>query len=353
MNKQVKEYRENPALNQSKLKKLLGYRPWEFLKDDKEETESLKLGSLVDCLFLTPEEFHNEFYVSMAKKPSDMMRAWVDEYYDFIMKNDGEPSDFYYENVATNIAKERKYYLNCKTEAALLNKLYTDGLTYLQKKKQSQGLTVVTQEQYEQAQKIVSELSSYVNEHHLFFENKIKYVQAPLYGNYYGVNIKGLLDMLLVDMENHKFQIIDLKTTSGATMEFPESLRKYRYDIQMAWYKELVRQNAKQLLQDNGMTNIEELAYCEPNFDIECYFLVASTIPEHTESILLQCDRDILDRGKYGYSIPTEHFVRGEYLKLSYKTEGFKQLMTKYINNVERGFANTTGIQQLYWNEIR
>lgn len=352
MNKEVKEYRDNPALNQSKLKKLIGYRPWEFLRDDKEETESLKLGSLVDCLFLTPQEFNNEFYVSTIKQPSDTMKSIVTEYYNCIKQNDGEPTDFYHTGLLLSIANDHNYYPTYKSDT-LLNKITKDGLAYLQELKASEGLTIISDDMLSKAQSITMELSDFMSDHSLFFEDKKQYIQKPLYGNYYGIDIKGLLDMLLVDMENHKFQIIDLKTTSSATKEFPDSMRKYRYDIQMAFYKTLVRQNVRQLLQDNGITKLEELAFWETHFDIECYFLVASTIPNHTEPILLHCDNEIVERGEHGYSVPTEHSLKGKIIKMSYKTEGFLQLIRKYIDNVERGFTNITGIQQLYWNEIR
>lgn len=355
MNNLIKAYRDNPALNQSKLKKLLGYRPWEFLKEDKEETESLKLGSLVDCLFLTPQEFNNEFYVSTIKQPSDTMKSIVNKYYNFIRQNDGEPTDFYYTGLLLSIANDHNYYPTYKPDT-LLNKITKDGLAYLQELKVSEGLTIVNEDMLSKAQAITMELSDFMADHSLFFENKVQYIQKPLYGNYYGIDIKGLLDMLLVDMENHKFQIIDLKTTSDATMEFPESLRKYRYDIQMAWYKELVQQNTKMLLQDNGITGLEELAYWESNFEIECFFLVASTIPNHTEPILMKCDEDILIRGEHGYSVPTEHVLfgkGGEPQKLYWRTEGYDQLVYKYINYIDKGFANNTEMKLLNWNEIR
>lgn len=359
MNNQIKSYRENPALNQSKLKKLIGFKPWEFLKDDKEETESLKLGSLVDCLFLTPQEFNNEFYVSIIKQPSDTMKNIVTQYYNFIKQNDGEPTDFYHTGLLLSIANEHNYCPTYKSDT-LLNKITKEGLSYLQELKVSEGLTIVNEDMLSKAQAITMELSNFIGDHSMFFDDKIQYIQKPLYGNYCSFDIKGLLDMLLIDIENHKFQIIDLKTTSGATMEFPESLRKYRYDIQMAWYSELVRQNARMLLQDNGITDENTLSNCQDIFDIECFFLVASTIPNHTEPILVKCDEDILIRGKYGYSVPTEHLLfgkDGKPQKLYWKTEGYNQLILKYIKYMSNGFTNntenSTEMKLLNWNEIK
>ncbi len=59
---------------------------------------------------------------------------------------------------------------------------------------------------------------------------------------------KFLADMVIVSRETPdgpivRIQPIDLKTMAGATVDFPSSLRRWRYDIQAAWYRQGIIQH--------------------------------------------------------------------------------------------------------------
>ena len=70
------------------------------------------------------------------------------------------------------------------------------------------------------------------------------YYQLPIYFRYNEVDCKALLDLVVVIKDINgdilKVEPIDLKTMSGDTFDFPNSIKSHRYDIQAAYYTEAV-----------------------------------------------------------------------------------------------------------------
>jgi len=62
--------------------------------------------------------------------------------------------------------------------------------------------------------------------------------QLPIFFAYKGVNCKALLDMVRVNHKLKSITSLDLKTTSGPILHFPNSVLSFRYDLQAAFYKE-------------------------------------------------------------------------------------------------------------------
>lgn len=69
--------------------------------------------------------------------------------------------------------------------------------------------------------------------------------QKAIYFEYEGVHCKALLDIVKIDHERKMIIPIDVKSMSGYVHEFPKSFRKFRYDIQSAWYTLALQQEYK------------------------------------------------------------------------------------------------------------
>ena len=105
--------------------------------------------------------------------------------------------------------------------------------------------TVVSAELYLRALKVVDMLKQYHGElldrEKLQRDNSIKVVyQKPIFFEMHGMPCKALIDIWIEREMNGKrtVRIIDLKTTRAMTSEFDEVALKYRYDLQMAFYRE-------------------------------------------------------------------------------------------------------------------
>lgn len=80
--------------------------------------------------------------------------------------------------------------------------------------------------------------------------------QLPLFGVVKDVRIKGLLDWVSVNHTKKHIKLIDLKTTHYPKPDmFAIACKEYRYDFQMAFYKELIEQNY-------------------PGYSLDCYWLI-------------------------------------------------------------------------------
>lgn len=66
--------------------------------------------------------------------------------------------------------------------------------------------------------------------------NVIRVYQFPVYFMYNDVWCKGLIDRVDIDVELKTITIIDFKTMTGFTLNFPRVMRARRYDFQLAFY---------------------------------------------------------------------------------------------------------------------
>ena len=87
-------------------------------------------------------------------------------------------------------------------------------------------------------------------------ENYREFNEVSLYiKNELGQTLKGRFDRLLLDEENKKVTILDLKTTQSAALkDFQKSVANFSYDLQAAWYINLAQK-------------------CWPGFDVEFLFV--------------------------------------------------------------------------------
>lgn len=263
--KEIDEYFNSPALSQSKLKTLLkGYRA--FCKPEQEtrlyfeENESFILGSAVDCI-LTGEdgEFDKQYHISeIEKKPSETLMSICNQLIDDAKVNYNreirgesffeyvtqEWFDLFSEDRVKIITNIHEY--GMKWSAETCQKKVLECEDYIQDQIQSEGKQVLSQAEKTTIDTIVYNLQNSPNtstllDRSLYEEGSIDmYLQLPIYFTFMGIKCKALLDLVMV-FRNDKGQVTevhpyDLKTMSGDTTRFLSSIKKFRYDIQAAWY---------------------------------------------------------------------------------------------------------------------
>lgn len=237
----IEEYRENSAISQSQLKKLLVGMD-EFLKEDEDKKSiPMIIGSAVDTILTGNEEdFDNLFHVTHFTKPSDLVAAILETVYNRVNDklSDLESNIPLLEEAIIDF----NYQNNWKMETKVNKLLEFSG--YYQELQLSENKTVISEEQKATIDNIVNSLRTNPVTSKYFSRTPLKnvdiYLQLPIYWHYKDVNCKSLLDMVFVykDVEGNISHItpIDLKTYYGRTVDFLSAVKLRRYDIQAASY---------------------------------------------------------------------------------------------------------------------
>lgn len=333
-------YYDSPRLSQSKLKTLL-YGPKAFLETEEpefffEEKRHFVLGSAVDTYLTNIAEFNEKYYIShLSEKPSDVVKSILYEVYskakDKIAEDETYKNLEFLKQEIMDSCESHGYYKNLKWETRV-NKIL-DFNDYWEEIVSSENKTILSMEEVEIVSNIVRKI--YTNQYtSKYFKDSTEDItiirQLPIEFEVEEVECKALLDIVYIDHNNKTITPIDLKTIGESVKNFPESLRKRRYDIQLAWYVEALYQ---------WKENNEFKDYSISKFK----FIVVSTT-EDEEPAVFTCDKSLLYIGKFGRDVL---YLKGEiegsdemktYHRLS-KIKGYLDLLDDYLYYMENGFS--------------
>lgn len=227
---EMKRYRESTSISQSLLTSLS--KSPGTLYTTRKDTNYFTLGSLVDTLAFFGDDGFNELYhVAITKKPSDAM--W--EYHNLLM-------DCVMLGKEMEEAKEVAYQqCGMKLTRSTVEKRYTEEvIPYVKEQLDNPGKILVSKKDVSHAKALVSTLhkDTYASK---YFSNKDNQYQVVVTGQIKGLPCKGLIDILEIDEENKTMRVVDLKTTSKPMHGFYKSIMTYRYDIQLAFYTDLLK----------------------------------------------------------------------------------------------------------------
>lgn len=244
----LSDYRNSDAVSQSLLKALAG-----SIGFYKKEITNYKrkvhfdTGDLFECLLCYPEEFDNLFYI-MDNIPSGTAGEIVRYVYDtsFVAAESDSSvllldSD-YFKDIILDACDTFEFGGKEWSDERKLNSIYKYK-EYFNELQKTGGRTAITSLQQTTTAFLVSSVLTHRFTSALFIKDNdwdILY-QAPLYAEYRGCSIKGLIDMLRINRKHTLIQPFDIKTTGSSVREFPRSGKSYRYDVQGAWYLLLLR----------------------------------------------------------------------------------------------------------------
>ena len=236
-----KEYRAVPMDSSSSLKEFSvdrkkyhkKYILGEKVEDD--ENKAATMGRVVECLLLEPEMFESRFHMSTCESaPTGLMNDFVEALY----KRTVEATDVFGEVSRTfeDISKDAYVDSGFKIKyEAVMNKfidseaqVYYDEIRIVRTK----GLTVVTSNDMNNAERIVNELrNNFVTRDVV---NLVKSARYDVYNQYQveGFDVlklkcKSMMDKIVVDHEEKTLQIYDLKCT-WSVENFYEEYYLYR-----------------------------------------------------------------------------------------------------------------------------
>ena len=328
---EVEQYRLNPALNQSKLKTLL-YNMEVFKNSSNEreeyfeEKESLVIGSAVDAMICsTEEDYKQTFHVSSDEnKPSSTIMNILKYVYN--ISPEGLRKTLPLHNLQDKISEavdKFEYYPKWPIQTRI-NKIL-ENYQYFEDLQLAEGKQVLSKEQEDISISIVNSFKSNKLTSILLGSSlSDTYYQKPLYFTYKGVKCKALPDIITVRYDSNKNPIsvfiTDIKTMSGFTTNFGNSLRRFRYDIQAAWYMEALKANLKTL----GLPE---------NIKIEPFLFLVESTTNTGSPVIYRVTENLLNIGKFG-----RKELRGNGILVSKEIRGFDSLLDEHLYYEKNGW---------------
>jgi len=253
-----KNYRKNENLNFSAIKDFDEAGPFEYYKKHiakdrviKTESEAFDIGNLVDCLLTVPDTFDSRFYTFSGDVPViGQNRELVEEMFRIIKGSYDEGTDSFtmgfedvfttaFENIQLDKFTKEQVKFKGKTWQTVLD-IFADGPMedYYNTLMSNINRRGVGLSQVEMAEAIVKSIQSVPviqNIYNGIDPNVEVSNQFPIYFEYKGFKMKGLLDTLFINHKHKTVQDIDLKT-SWSTIDFEYNRIKQRYYLQEAVY---------------------------------------------------------------------------------------------------------------------
>jgi hypothetical protein len=224
-----KEYFEYDALSYSMLK-AFDKDPSSVLKENNISGAAIDYGSAVDVLmFDGEEEYHKQFSVISATKPSDTGLKLVD----YMLSKD---------SVTRETAKQGIIDLglwkNMKIETSVKKYITEEFMTYAGEVYDSEGKTVLDVETNQRVGEAVYHLCNnpYCAPYFINTDEIEVLTQFAWVFEHQGQKFKCMLDALVIDKKEKTITPVDLKTTSGSYSDFKFNALKYRYDLQAQLY---------------------------------------------------------------------------------------------------------------------
>lgn len=261
-----KEYYASDSLNQSFLKTM--YQSLSVINNYNTQGErnfnlkindSMVTGSGVDCKITTPDEFDAEFILNNCKSPSDGIIKLFTHLRIYSKEHSHELQNLlYYNDVIKEYLDEIKYEGFGKSKgkfSTAIDKIYTEE-EYWIFLMESKGKTILDPQRLNTINHATNVLLN-----HRFTKELFDYKcenQVWLELNKWGVNFKGLLDRVLINDTNkkHEFQIgislppksitiIDIKTGQYRPENVSTYMKRWRVDLQLAFYTYLAKNSDK------------------------------------------------------------------------------------------------------------
>lgn len=237
-------YRSDPALSYSTISRYSkeGFSGLPHLYD-RISSPALQFGSMVDLLMTSGMTAFEEKY-SYAEFPqvSDSLRiiaqSLFSNYKDIYSKLEDIPDE-----IISNYGKEAGYYSADKYDKLRVKNIREGCTVEYNILSENRDKIIVDKENYTDAIACrdilkTSNVTSYYFEDNPFDVEVERFYQLKFKGEYEGIPIKGMLDLIIIDHVNKQIIPCDLKTTGSPEYEFYKSFIKWNYYIQaqMYWY---------------------------------------------------------------------------------------------------------------------
>lgn len=299
----IKDYRQHDALHYSKLAALSkGYGTYVNKKYWVDQF-AMNHGNAFECLLTYKQHFDELFYISnednysrgSAKSVIKLVFDTLEVYL---------PLDTLKEPLLLSASQEG--YGGSWTEDRIWNSLLKLEVFYEDLWK-AKGKTIISRVDYERIQHQVEMVKN-----HPFTSHIVKSwtgFQVPNYFSYNGIEAKRLYDAV------SETGLYDIKYTNGSVKDFNFSLRKFRYDIQAAWYS-YHQDFPLQFLVVSHVTNEPPLLYTLSLKDLTVAYegISKGTATEFIEDMRVPGIKQIINNYNWHLSNPDVDVDRGIFI---------------------------------------
>lgn len=243
------------GLNKLLYSPALFYQHYVLKQRDDSQDQNMIEGSLIHCLLLHPENFDNQFVLSVQDAPSDnpkqVLHTLFAHYKELNAMGDARCTLEEFGDAILDILKDMNLYQSLKTDAQRLEKMinekHAEYFGYLTK---AEGKIVIDKGTYDFCKSVVDKITSnpVVMDKMGYFgdmfngitkQNEIEVVSFP---KDLPFGLRGFIDNLVFDPANKTIRVNDLKKTSKDLNSFTDSIEYFRYWIQAAMYVMMVRE---------------------------------------------------------------------------------------------------------------
>lgn len=241
-------YREDPAYSYSTLAKFErgGFSSIDTLFD-KVSSPSLTFGSMVDTLLTDGQDaFDKRFFVASFPSITDTLASIAKQLYSLY----GETcSTIYYikNSDILDVINAAQYQTRWKDETRI-NDVASKCAEYYSQLLIAGDREIISMDDYQDCLNCIFALKESESTKDYFvqygpWDNKEIYYQLKFKGNYEGINLRCMADLIIVDYDKKTVTPCDLKTSSHFEYEFPKSFLQWSYFIQAQLYWYIIRQN--------------------------------------------------------------------------------------------------------------
>lgn len=223
------------------------YRKYVVGVNDEDPTPAMINGSLVDCFVFTPGQYEERFYESTAEEPAPQMLKFTKNLVKRIIEQRAYSKPESMKVIllwAYNDTKYDKYgkIVEFKKQSfeKTVQRFFTECKEYCKELLVTHdGKILISQAQYDNAKRSSDLLKQNTETGPLLsLESNDRfevYKQLVIFFELWGLPIKSMLDLVVVDHQEQKVKFYDLKTT-GNLNKFSDSYLKYGYYIQLGVY---------------------------------------------------------------------------------------------------------------------
>ena len=198
---------------------------------DRIEKSYHRIGSGLDCLLTTPQNWETDFYTSKYNRPGGMMGDFIECLPPGLTLTSAEEKfQEAYEKSGYKLPLRR-----------ILSWLFTREENYLfyQDSKKHEGKIILDKDEYQVIQSCLDRIKKSRFARKYFWPEKdsqeiLFQVRIKFY--FEGFLVKGILDGIIVDHENETLTPFDLKTTAHSALKFPDTFLRSYYFRQAALY---------------------------------------------------------------------------------------------------------------------
>lgn len=278
----------------------------------KEESTSPSLiaGKVIHALLLNKEVFDEMFIISPSKLPSENTKLVVDRvfahYKELSSNGDSRTELKDYSDAILDVLVDINLHQSLKTDSQRLDKIISeDTISYWSFLKQKGNKELIDQQLYDyciQAADILKqnpEINNIMGLNVSEFDNIEVFNEIELSKKLdnYSFGLKGIIDNLVINHDEKKIYINDLKTTSKDLKDFPESVEYYSYWMQSTIYLILVFFKYEELLKQ-GYNISFNFVVIDKTFMTYCF-----SVSEQTQQIWFdRFTNEILLAANYHYT---------------------------------------------------